>query len=123
MTDFTASHTTCSFRFTGRERREVIVKQETLLALSQNLIENLLIELGAESDCSKSLSLATGEHCRSVRTRNIVGFNPDGADVGGLTSVKTHTLVKDATTHGFTLNIVVVALHERSLFITLLFGK
>ena len=75
-------------------------------------------ELGLLKKYGKNLSLI-----HILRTRNIVSFNPDGADVGGLTSVKTHTLVKDATTHGFTLNIMVVALHERSLFITLLFGK
>ena len=42
---------------------------------------------------------------------------PDGTDIGGLTTVETDTLVKDATAHGVALHIVVVALHHSLILI------
>ena len=43
-------------------------------------------------------------------------FAPDGADVGGFTSVETLAFVEDATAHGIAFHVVVVAVNERVLF-------
>ena len=41
---------------------------------------------------------------------------PDGADIGGLTTIETDALVEDATAHGVALYIVVVAIHHGFVF-------
>ena len=48
---------------------------------------------------------------------------PDGADVGGLTTVQTNTLVQDATAHGVTLYVVVVAVHHSVLLFQLVLSQ
>ena len=61
VTDFAAAYAADGFGLACREGREVIVEQETLAALVENVVENLLVELCAEGDCRERLGLAAGE--------------------------------------------------------------
>ena len=123
VTYFTTAYATLCLCLAGGEGGEVVMQKETLLALVEHVVEYLLVELCAEGHCCKSLCLATGEYSRSMRSRHIVGLNPDGAYVGGLASVEADAFIEDATAHSLTLYVMVVALHERSLFFAFLFGK
>ncbi len=107
----------------GREGGEVVVEQEALAALVDHVVDNLLVELGAEGHGGEGLGLAAGKHCRSVRAGDIVHLSPDGAYLVGLAAVETHTLVEHAAAHGFFLHVVVVALHQRGFLVALLFGE
>ena len=123
VTDLTTSYTTGGACLACGEGGEVIVEQETLFALVEHVVEDLLVELGAEGHSGQRLCLAAGEHCRSVRAGDIVGLAPDGADLGGLAAVQTDTFVEDATAHSLALHIVVVAFYEGGLLVAGLFGK
>ena len=120
VTDFTATYATLRLSLTRRERWEVIVKKESLRAVVKHVVNDFLIELSAKCHCCKSLSLTAGEHCRSVRSGQIVGFTPDGANLVGLTAIEANTLIENTAAHSLLLYIVIVALHERSLLLTLL---
>ena len=123
VTDLTTAYATLGLGFAGREGREVIVEQEAFATLVDDIVDNLLVKLCAESDCRERLGLATGEYCRSVGAGDIIDFTPDGTNFSGLASVKAYALVKDAAAHGLFLHVMVVTLDERCLFVTLFFGK
>ena len=97
------------------------MEQETLGAVIEHIVNHLFVELGAKSYSGKRLCFTAGEHCRAVRTRNIVGFAPDWTYFGGLAAVETNTFVEHATAHSFFFYIVIVTLDERSLFFAFLF--
>ena len=97
------------------------MQQEALFALVEHVVENLLVEFCAEGTSGESLSLSTGEHCRSVRAWNVVNLAPDRTDFVGLTAVETDAFVEDAAAHGFFLHIVVVAGHERCFLVAFFF--
>ena len=58
-----------------------------------------------------------------MRTRQVVYFAPDGANLRGGTAVETDAFVEDAATYGLFLYIVVVAAYERFLFGELFFAQ
>ena len=99
------------------------MEQETLVALIEDVVDELLVELGAEGHGCESLSLAAGEDGASVRAGQIVDLTPDGADLVGLAAVKTDALVEDAAAHGLFLNVVVVAFDHRLFLFALFFGQ
>ena len=123
MTDFTTAYAALSFSFAGREGGEVVVEQEAVATLVEHVVENLLVEFGTEGNGGQGLRLTTGEHGRSVRTRQVVYFAPDGANLRGGTAVETDAFVEDAATYGLFLYIVVVAAYERFLFGELFFAQ
>ncbi len=53
----------------------------------------------------------------------VVDFAPDGADFGGFAAVEADAFVEDAATHGFFLNVVVVAFYQGCFFVAFFFGK
>ena len=112
MTNLATTYTTLCFGLTGCERREIVVEQETVGTLNQSLVHNLLIAAGTERDGSQSLGLTTGEDRRTVRTGQRTYFAPDRADIGGLTTIETLTLVEYSAAHSLFLHIVVVAVHH-----------
>ena len=99
MTNLATANTALSLSLTGTERREVIVKEEALVALLQYVINEFLVHLCTECTCREALCLATCEDCASVRHRQRRHLAPDRTDVGGLTTVETLALVEDATAH------------------------
>ena len=56
---------------------------------------------------------------RHGQRRNLA---PDGTDLVGLTTIKTDTLVEDATAHSVALYIVVVAIHHGVFLFQLVFS-
>ena len=123
VSNLAATYAAYGTSLTGGEGREVVVEEEAFATLVDNVVDNLLVELGAECDGGERLSLATGEYGRSVRSGDVVDFAPDGADVGGLTTVETDSFVEDATAHGFFFDVVVVAFYEGSLLVAFLLGE
>ncbi len=99
------------------------MKQEAFVALVQNIVNNLFVKLSAKCYCCKRLGLATCEYSRSVRSRNIVGFNPYRTYIRCLATVQTNTFVKYATAHSFAFNIVIVTFYQRCLFVAFFFRK
>ena len=57
---------------------------------------------------------------RHWQRRNLA---PDRTDLVSLTTIKTDTLVEDATTHSIALYIVVVAIHHSVLLFHLVFSQ
>ena len=95
VTDFTTAYTTLSFCFTCRERREVIVQQETFFSVFQYIVDNLFVELRTQSDRSQRLSFTTSENSRSVRTGQRTNLTPDRADFSSLTTIQALAFVKN----------------------------
>jgi len=123
MTDLTAADTTLWASVTGREGREVIVEEESFLTVVEYVVDELLIALRTQRDRRQRLRLTTGEDCRAVRSGQVICFDPDRTDLGGLTTVKALAFVEDSTAHSFLLDIMVVASDERSLRLEFLFGE
>ena len=115
VTDFTTANATLCFGFAGGEGREVVVKEEAHVALVQHVVHHLFVEFGAEGGSGERLSFAASEDGRTVRHGERRNFAPDGANVGGATTVKAFAFVKDATAHGIALHVVIVAVHESVL--------
>ncbi len=93
------------------------------MALVKHFVNDFFVELGAECNGCEALGLAAGEHCRAVRSGQIVDFAPDGADFVGFAAVEADAFVENAATHGFFFNVVVVALDQRSFFVLFFFGQ
>ena len=68
VADFTTAYAADSLGFACREGREVVVEEEALATLIEDVVEYLLVEFCAESDCRERLSLAASEDSRSVRS-------------------------------------------------------
>ena len=113
VTDLTTAGAALGFCLAGAEGREVVMQQETLFALVQNIVHYFLIESGTESGGHERLRFATGENGASVRTRQIVHFAPDGADLVGLTAIQTDAFVQHTTAHGFFLHVMIIAFNHR----------
>ena len=99
------------------------MKEELHVVTLQSTVNQLLVELCAKSDRSQRLCFTTSENSTSVRSRQWRNLAPDRTDVSGLTTIETHTLVEDATTHGIALHIVVVAVDERIFLFQFLFAQ
>ena len=123
MTDFTTADATLCLGLTGREGREVVVKEETHVALVQHVVYHLLIKFGTQGGGAQGLGLTTCEDGTSVRHGQGANLAPDGTYVCGLAAVQTNTLVQDATTHGILLHIVVVAVYQCILLSQLVVGQ
>ena len=123
VADFATAYTALCLGFACAEGGEVIVKQETLAALVEHVVQDFFVKLGAQRHCRQRLGLAAGEDSRSVRAGNVVHLAPYGTDFGSLAAVETHALVKNAAAHGLFFDIVVVTLYKRGLFVALFLGK
>ena len=123
VTDFTTAHTTLRLRLARRERREVIVQQETLLAMNEHLIDQLLVLLRTQGTSRQGLRLTTGEDSRSVRAREVTHFAPDRTDVRRGTTIETLALVQDRTTHSLLLDSVVVTVDHAGLSLQILLAE
>ena len=72
----------------------------------QHVVNEFLVEFGTEGTSAQRLCLTTSEDSTSVRHGQRRNLAPDGADVSGLTTIETDTLVEDATAHGVALHVV-----------------
>ena len=123
VTDFTTADATLSLGFARAERREVVVEEEALLALFECLVNDFFVLLGSEGDGAEALSLTTGKDAAAVGSREVADLAPDRSNLVELATVQTLVLVKDATAHGVTLHVVVVAVDEGTFGFEFLFGE
>ena len=121
VTDLTTTDATLSLSLSRTERWEVIMQQETLVALVEHVIHEFLIELGTQGDRCQRLCLTTGEDRASMRHGQWRHLTPDRTDLVSLTTIETDTLIEDATTHGVTLHIMIVTLHHGIFLLQLIF--
>ena len=66
MTNLTAAYAALGLGFTRTEGREVIVEQETHVALVKHIVNHLLIQFGTKGTGREALGLTTGEDRTSV---------------------------------------------------------
>ena len=123
VTDFTTTYTALSASFTGREGREVIVKEEAHVALIEYIVHHLFVKFRTEGCGRKALCFTTSEDSATVRTGERIHFAPDRTDVSSLTTIEAHAFVEDATTHSVLFYIVIVAIDERILFSQFVFSE
>ena len=109
MANLTTAYATLGLSLAGTERWEVIVKEEPLVASVENIVNELLVELGTKRTCREALCLATCEDRASVRHWQRRHLAPDRTYVSGLTSVEADALVEDATAHGVALHVGIVS--------------
>ncbi len=121
VADLAAAGSTLCLGLARCERREVVVEHKLLVVLDQHFILLLHVELGAEGHAGQRLSLAAGEDGAAVCAGQVIHFAPDGAHLVGGAAVETASFVEDEIAHGFLLDVVVIALHERGLFLEFLF--
>ena len=67
VTNLTTAGAALTLSLTCRERWEVVVEHETLIATSHYTVDHLLVELCAEGDGSERHCLTTLEDSTSVR--------------------------------------------------------
>ena len=99
------------------------MKQETLVAACEHVVNKFLVEACTQGNCCQRLSLATGEHGASVRAGNVVGLAPDGANLGGLAAIHADAFVENYAAHCIALHVVEVAVNHWSLLLALLLGN
>ena len=109
VTNLTTAYATLSLSLTCREWREVIVKEEALVALLEHTVDKLLIHLCTKSTCRERHSLTTLEDSTSVRHWEWRHLAPDRADICSSTTIKTQALIEDATTHSIAHYVIIVA--------------
>ncbi len=108
---------------TRRERREVVVEQELLIAAGHHTVVELLIELGAEGNSSQRHGLTALEDSRSVGHGQRADLAPDRTDLIGLTAIHTQALVEDAAAHGIAQHVAPVAGSLSVLLLEVLLGE
>ena len=99
------------------------MKEEALVALLEHAIDKLLIHLSTESTCRKRHSLTTLEDSTSVRHWKRRNLAPDRTNLSSSTTIKTQTLVEDATTHSIAQNVIIVASSLSVLLFKLILRK
>ena len=109
VTNLTTAYAALSLSLTCREWREVIVKEEALVALLEHTVDKLLIHLCTKSTCRERHSLTTLEDSASVRHWEWRHLAPDRADICSSTTIKTQALIEDATTHSIAHYVIIVA--------------
>ena len=123
VTNLTTTYATLCLGLTRAEGREVVVQQELHEAAVENIVNQLLVELRAECASRERLRLTTREDGASVRHGQRAHLAPDGTYLVGLTTIKTNSLVEDATAHGVALHVVVVAVHHSIFLFQLVLGE
>ena len=106
MADFAAARPTNRADFADRERREVVVQHVRLPRLSFELLDTLLVALGAERRHGHRLGFPTREQARAVSARQRAHFDRDLADLVDGAAVGAHAFVQHHVAHGDTLDVV-----------------
>ena len=99
------------------------MKEETLIALIEHVVNHFLIKFGTQSTCAQRLCLTASKDRTSVRHRQRRNLTPDGANLISLTAIETNTLIKDATTHSIALYIMIIAVHHGIFLFEFIFSK
>ena len=119
----TTSHTALRLCLAGAERREVVVQQETLIALVEHIVHQFLVEFSSKRTCGETLCLAAGEYRASVRHWQRAYLTPYRAYLVCLAAVETYSLVEDAAAHGIALHVVIVTVHHGALLFQFVLGE
>ena len=109
VANLTTAGTALALSLTGRERWEVVVEHETLIAACHHTVDHLLVELCAEGDRSERHGLTALEDSTSVGHRQRAHLAPDRTHLVGLTAIHAEALVEDAAAHSIAQHIVPVA--------------
>ena len=123
VANLAAAYATLCLGLAGTERWEVIVKDETHVALVEHVVHHFLVELGAKRTGSERLCLTTGEDRASVWHWQRAYLTPDRTYLVGLAAVKTNALVENATAHGVAHHVVVVAVCLGSLLFEVILAE
>ena len=86
-----------------RERREVVVQEEALLARTLQGVDELLVLAGAQRGDHDGLRLAAREHRRAVGARQYVDFRGNGPHRGEVAAVDTAPRADDVAAHDLLL--------------------
>jgi hypothetical protein len=112
MTNFPSAYSTCRFCFTCGKRRKIIMEGKFFSSLIQNVIYDLLIKLGPESNCCKRLCFPPCEKGRTMGGRKRIYFTNDLPDLIRFSSVKTNIIIKDEPSGCLLKNLVVLSLYQ-----------
>ena len=115
MTYLTTAYTALSLGLACRERREIVMQQETHIALVQHIVHHLLVQLGTQCCSRQGLSLTTGKDSTSMRHWQRTYLAPDRTYLVRLTTIKASTLVQDTTAHSILLHIMIVTVYQSIL--------
>ena len=105
VTNFTT--TSCEFSsFTYRIWREVIMENKVFTSVPVNIIISLFIHCSTQSTNCKRLSFTASEQSRTMRHRQNIDFAGNRTDFIALTTINTHTVIKNRLSQKFILNII-----------------
>ena len=122
VTNLATAYAALCLGLAGGEGREVVVEQKALVLVDEHIVDELLVQLGAQRTGGQRLCLATGEDGTAVRAGQRTCLAPDGTDVRRLATVEADAFVQDAAAHGVLLHIVVVAVYQGVLLFQFLGG-
>lgn len=100
MADFTTTRAAHAAALAYRERREVVVQHEGVLALAFQGIQQLGITRGAEGRDDQGLGFATGEQRGTVGLAEHADFDAQRTHGTGVTTVDTRLAVDDVLANG-----------------------
>ena len=121
VADLTAAYAALCLGLTGAERREVIVEEETLVALLQYVVDHLLVHLRAEGAGRERHGFATLEERTSVGHRQRVYLAPDRTYLVCCTAVHALAGVEDTAAHGVALHVCKVTVDFCVFFFEVVF--
>ena len=99
MTNFATTNSTLCLCLARTERREIIMKKESLVTLVEHVVYHLLVQLRTQCTSSECQCFATLEVCASVRHRQWIYFAPYWANFIACTAVHALTCIKNAAAH------------------------
>ncbi|MCY1393025.1 hypothetical protein D9M71_79120 [compost metagenome] len=100
VADFTTARAAHAAALAHRERREVVVQHEGVLALAFQGVEQLGITGGAKGGNDQGLGFAAGEQGRTVGLAEDADFDLQRADGAGVAAVDTRFAVDDVLANG-----------------------
>src|SRR5689334_10995588 len=96
MSNFSSAGRSEPANFADRILREVVMQHEPPFHFAfLQVVNELLVFLGAESGGDHRLRLAAREKCRAVDAREPTNFGSDWTNFGESSSIRTSSLVED----------------------------
>ncbi len=106
MANFAARRSTQEFDFAGRERREIVVEHELLVAFAQQRVDFLLVGRGPERHGNERLGFAAREYRGTMRARQHLDLRAQRANLGRLAIVDTAILFENRAADAVAMHLV-----------------
>ena len=123
MANLPAAGASQKFHLAYRKRGEIVVEHELLVILGGDVLDELLVLLGAQGHRGQRLSFATGEDRRSVCPGQECHLTTYRANVGESAAVDALALPQDHLAHDGLLEFFEHPIHLASYILLVILGN